>query len=226
MPKDLTLQKVLSILLRHIKLILLIALLATLIAFGYSNFFINPSYTASSLILVQNYNEEATTEATTSAYDSEEKVNVSDITASATLAANCVILFSNSPDMTSLMDGASVSISQVDESYFIRITATSTNAQTAANVANQLADQASVCFHERFTYGKVDTINTASTPSSPSSPNIPKNTLYGLVAGLVLGVLLSLFLEIIDTTIKPGDELEKMYKIPVFAEIVDFEKEG
>ena len=28
------------------------------------------------------------------------------------------------------------------------------------------------------------------------------------------------------TTIKPGDDLYKLYDIPVFAEIVDFEAEG
>ena len=38
--------------------------------------------------------------------------------------------------------------------------------------------------------------------------------------------IISFLLEIIDTTIKPGDDLYKMYEIPVFAEIVDFETEG
>ena len=42
----------------------------------------------------------------------------------------------------------------------------------------------------------------------------------------VLSLVISFLLEIIDTTIKPGDDLYKMYDIPVFAEIVDFETEG
>ena len=48
----------------------------------------------------------------------------------------------------------------------------------------------------------------------------------GLLAGLALGLAISFLLEIIDTTIKPGDDLYKIYEIPVFAEIVDFESEG
>lgn len=225
MPKDLTPQKIASMLLRHVKLIILIAVLATLISYGYSKFFIAPSYSASALILIQNYDEDSATQATTSPYNSG-RVNVSDISASATLAGNCVVLFSNSPDMTALMTGASVTIAQEDESNFIRITATSSNPQLSANVANQLAEQAPVCFADKFTYGKVDTIRSASAPTVPSAPDVNQNTMFGFLVGVILGVLLAFFLEIIDTTIKPGDDLAKLYKIPVFAEIVDFEKEG
>lgn len=226
MPKDLTPQKIISMLLRHVKLIILIAVLSTLITYGYSKFFITPSYSASALILIQNYDEDSAKQATTSPYYNTGRVNVGDISASATLAGNCVVLFSNSPDMTALMTGASVTIEQESESNFIRITATSSNPQLAANVANQLAEQAPVCFADKFTYGKVDTIRSATAPSEPSAPNVNQNTMFGFFVGLILGVLLAFFLEIIDTTIKPGDDLAKLYKLPVFAEIVDFEKEG
>ena len=74
--------------------------------------------------------------------------------------------------------------------------------------------------------GKVSKINSASVPASPSSPNVNQNTLYGLAIGFAIGILLSFMLEIIDTTLKPGDDISKMYNIPVFAEIVDFEKAG
>lgn len=221
MPKDLTPQKIVNMVLRHIKLIILVTILTTLITFGYSKFFISPTYSTSSLILVQNYDED-NTQPTTS---SSQRVVVSDISASSTLAGNCVVLFTNSPDMTSLMT-CSVNMETVEGSNFIKITTTDSNPQHAANVANQLADQAKVCFSSFYEYGKVSTIRTASPPSVPSAPNISKNTVYGLVIGLILGVLLAFFLEIIDTTIKPGDDLAKLYGLPVFAEIVDFEQEG
>lgn len=229
MPKDLTPQKIFYMLLRHLKLIFLITALVTLIVYGYSTFFITPVYSASSLILVHNYNEEATTRSTRY-YDANSvgRIAVSDIQQSATLASSCVILFSNMPEMTRLMSGASVDFEQVEESNFIRINASSSNPQVAANVANQLADQAPKCFEDMYGEGngKVNKITGASAPSSPSSPNVSQNTLYGLAIGFILGVLLAFMLEIIDTTLKPGDDLAKMYNIPVFAEIVDFEKAG
>ena len=50
--------------------------------------------------------------------------------------------------------------------------------------------------------------------------------LIGLAIGLVVSLIISFLLEIIDTTIKPDDDLYKQYEIPVFAEIIDFETEG
>lgn len=225
MPKDLTPQKIINMILRHVKLIVLVAILTTLISFGYSKFFITPSYTASALIHIQNFDQESATQETTTSY-SNGRVVVSDITASATLASHCVVLFTNSPDMVNLMNGASVNIEQVDELGFIEITATSSNAQNSANVANQLADEARNCFNSVFDEGKVSTIRSATAPGAPSAPDITRNTIYGLIIGLIVGVLLAFFLEIIDTTIKPGDDLAKLYGLPVFAEIVDFEQEG
>ena len=230
MPKDLTPQKILSMLLRHIKLIILVAALVTLIAYGYSSFFITPVYSASSLIMVQNYSEYYSTQPTTSynGYNTKGRIDSGNISASSTIAANCVILFSNSPDMTSLMTDATVDIEQVEEQNFIRFNASSANPQVAANVANQLAEQAPKTFASLYgkDKGRVDTITSAVAPTTPVSPNINQNTLIGLGIGLVLGILLAFFLEIIDTTLKPGDDLAKLYNIPVFAEIVDFEKEG
>ncbi|MBR2280089.1 MAG: hypothetical protein IJ903_04090 [Ruminococcus sp.] len=229
MPKDLTPRKIFYMLLRHIKLIFLITALVTLIAYGYSSFFITPVYSASSLILVQSYNEDVTPKST-KYYQATQpgRVAVSDIQQSASLASSCVILFENMPEMTALMSGASVTFEQIEESNFIKINANSSNPQVAANVANQLADQAPKCFADMYGKGngKVNKIKGATPPSAPSSPNVNQNTLYGLAIGLVLGVLLAFMLEIIDTTLKPGDDLTKMYNIPVFAEIVDFEKAG
>lgn len=229
MPKDLTPRKIFYMLLRHIKLIFLITALVTLIAYGYSSFFITPVYSASSLILIQSYNDGVTTKSTKYYQQTQPgRVAVSDIQQSASLASSCVILFENMPEMTALMSGASATFEQIEESNFIKINTSSSNPQVAANVANQLADQAPKCFSDMYGKGngKVSKIKGASAPSAPTSPNVNQNTLYGLAIGLVLGVLLSFMLEIIDTTLKPGDDLSKMYNIPVFAEIVDFEKAG
>ncbi len=228
MPKDLTPQKIIGMLLRHIKLIFLIAVLVTLIAYGYSTFFITPVYSASSTIHIwytkEDFNQYATQ--ATSVYGNR-RADTGGITASASLASNCVILFQQSPMMTQYFSSGSVSISQVSESNVIQFSVTSSNPKICSNVANQLADAAPECFESFFgDVGTVKTIRTATEPTSPISPNINRNTMIGAIIGFIIGVLLAFFLEIIDTTLKPGDDLAKLYGLPVFAEIVDFEKEG
>ena len=229
MKKQFTIADILKIFLQHIKLIIIVTLLGALLAFIYVTYFVTPMYSTSALILVQNGNsfESDINTANKNNTLSGEKVNTSDITSSQMLANTCSTLFTVDPDMKSIISGATINISVVEDSYFLRISSTSSDPHTAANIANLVANTAPQVFKKYFgDAGKVDTVEEANVPSSPSSPNKPKYVLIGLIAGLVLSLVISFLLEIIDTTIKPGDDLYKMYDIPVFAEIVDFETEG
>ena len=228
MKKQITITDLLKIFLQHIKLIIIVTLLGGLLAFLYVTYLVTPMYSTSALILVQNGNtfESDINKANNSTLNGE-KVNTNDITSSQMLANTCSTLFTVDPDMKSIISGASISISVVEDSYFLRISSTSSDPHTAANIANLVANTAPQVFKKYFgDAGKVDTVEEANVPSSPSSPNKPRYVLIGLLAGLVLSLVISFLLEIIDTTIKPGDDLYKMYDIPVFAEIVDFETEG
>lgn len=228
MKKQITIGDLLKIFLQHIKLIIIVTLLGGLLAFLYVTYLVTPMYSTSALILVQNGNTfESDINAANNSSLNGEKVNTNDITSSQMLANTCSTLFTVDPDMKSIISGASISISVVEDSYFLRISSTSSDPHTAANIANLVANTAPQVFKKYFgDAGKVDTVEEANVPSSPSSPNKPKYVLIGLLIGLVLSLVISFLLEIIDTTIKPGDDLYKMYDIPVFAEIVDFETEG
>lgn len=229
MKKQITIADLLKIFLQHIRLIIIVTLVGGLVAFFYVTYFVTPMYTTSALIIVQNGNtfEADINSSTNSKTMTGEKVNMSDISSSQTLANTCSTLFTVDPDMKSIISGASISISVVEGSYFLRIDSTSSDPHTAANIANLVANTAPQVFKKYFgDAGKVDTVEEAGVPSSPSSPDKLKYVLIGLLVGLVVSLLISFLLEIIDTTIKPGDDLYKMYEIPVFAEIVDFEVEG
>lgn len=225
MSKQITISDLLKIFLAHIKLIILLVILGGVIAYSYVSFLVTPTYSTSSLILVQN----------SSSFDSDiaknqtgndGRVNINDITSSVTLANTCATLFTVAPEMKGVISGASVSITPIEDSYFLRVTAVSSDPHTAANVANTVADKAHDVYKDYFDAGKAEAVEYADVPSSPSSPNKMRFLIIGLLVGLVLGLVISFLLEIIDTTIKPGDDLYKQYDIPVFAEIIDFEAEG
>ncbi len=226
MTKQLTISDLLRMFFQHIKLIIVITLLGAIAAFVYVSYFVTPVYSTSALILVQNGNSFETDYSQSNSL-SGEKVNMNDINSSVMLANTCSTLFTVDPQMKSIISGASISISVVEDSYFLRINSTSSDPHTAANIANLVASTAPEVFKKYFKdAGRVDTVEEASVPSAPSSPNKSRFLLIGLLAGLVLGCGIAFLIEIIDTTIKPGDDLYKQYNIPVFAEIVDFETEG
>lgn len=228
MKKQLTIADLLKMFLQHIKLIIIVTILGAVLAFLYVTYMVTPMYSTSALILVQNGNSFETDISSSSSKSlSGEKVNMNDISSSQMLANTCSTLFTVDPDMKSIISGASISISVVEDSYFLRISSTSSDPHTAANIANLVANTAPQVFKKYFgDAGKVDTVEEANVPSSPSSPNRSRYVLIGLLVGLVLSLVISFLIEIIDTTIKPGDDLYKLYDIPVFAEIVDFESEG
>ena len=224
--KAITIGDLLKMFLQHIKLIIILSLLCTVLAFLYVSYMVTPIYSTSALILVQNGSTFESDYSTSSSLNGE-KVNTNDITSSVLLANTCSTLFTVDPDMKSLISGASISISAVEESYFLRISSTSADPHTAANIANLVANTAPAVFKKYFgDAGKVAKVDDASVPSAPSSPSTKRYTLVGFLGGLVIALVISFLLEIIDTTIKPGDDLYKQYEIPVFAEIVDFEAEG
>lgn len=226
MSKQITISDLLKIFLQHIRLIIILTVLGTVLAYLYVSYMVTPIYSTSALILVQN-GSTFESDYSTSTTLNGEKVNTNDITSSVLLANTCSTLFTVDPDMKSLISGASVSIAAVEDSYFLRITSSSADPHTAANIANLVANTAPSVFKKYFgDAGKVDTVDEAAVPSSPSSPNKMRYTLMGLMAGLIISLVVSFLLEVIDTTIKPGDDLYKQYEIPVFAEIVDFEAEG
>ena len=227
MVKQITISDLLKMFLNHIKLIIIVTLLGTLIAFLYVTYLVTPMYTTSALILVQNGNSFEEEGSSSSAALNGDKVNMNDINSSVMLANTCSTLFTVDPTMKSIISGASVSISVVEDSYFLRITSTSSDPHTAANIANLVANTAPEVFKKYFgDGGKVDTVDVAQVPSSPSSPQKSKYILIGALIGLVLSLIISFLIEIVDTTIKPGDDLYKQYDIPVFAEIIDFDQEG
>ncbi len=231
MTKQISIADLLQMFLQHIKLIIVVTLVGALLAFLYVSYMVTPMYTTNALILVQNSSSFDASSISSGNNNNNnfngEKVNMQDISSSVTLANTCATLFTVDPDMKSIISGADVTISVIEDSYFLRITSTSSDPHTAANIANQVAKTAPQVFRKYFQdAGKVDTVDEANVPSSPSSPNKQRYVLIGLLIGLVLSLAISFLLEIIDTTIKPGDDLYKQYNIPVFAEIIDFETEG
>ena len=50
--------------------------------------------------------------------------------------------------------------------------------------------------------------------------------MIGLAVGFVIAAAIAFLLELVDTTVKYDDDLFKLYEIPVFGEILDFNQVG
>ena len=126
-------------------------------------------------------------------------------------------------EITQLYDGCTVNMAVNENTFYVTITVDGTDPVQCANVANQISETCINVYPKYFDYGQIGIIRTAKEPTAPYSPDKFKNTLIGAAIGLVLACVISILLELIDTTIKPDEDLSEIYKVPVFAEIPDFE---
>ena len=220
MPKNITIQKIIGVLLHRLKFILLATLLMGILFFLYSKFIITPMYSTSAMIYVQNYNGDSASN------KENNKIYSSDISGSSNLAKICVTLFQNSDEITSLYDDCYVNISVNESTFFITISVSGDDPQKCANVANQVADKCKTVFDKYLKYGTIGNIREAKVPTNPYEPSNLKNTLLGLLVGLAASCVIAILLELIDTTIKSDDDIQEIYGLPVFAEIPDFETQG
>lgn len=62
-------------------------------------------------------------------------------------------------------------------------------------------------------------VQPASPPHTPSSPKTTRNVILGVFVGIVLGIMLAALLDRLDQRISDGDDFERIYGLPVLAEI-------
>ena len=237
MPGNITIQKILAILLHRIVFILAAAAVMGLLFFLYSSIIVKPMYSTSAMIFVQNYDKAKTSnQDSTKPTDAQngsnsnssnnaqaKKIFSSDISGSSSLAGICVTLFQNSDEITALYDGCSVTMEVTEETFYITITVNGNDPQKCANVANQISEKCIEVYSKHFDYGQIGIIRTAKEPGAPVSPDKMRSALIGAAIGLILACVISILLELVDTTIKPDEDLSEIYKVPVFAEIPDFD---
>ena len=156
MGKNVTVQRILMILLHRLHLIIASGLIFALLFFMYSSFIIKPTYSTSAMIFIQNYNKSSAQKGTEPASqpasqpattprnggqndavqnnnEVAQKIFSSDISGSANLAKICVTFFQNSDEISSLYNGCKVGFSVEPETFYITINVSGSDPQKCAN---------------------------------------------------------------------------------------------
>lgn len=234
---EIDLLKLAGVLWKKILVILLVALIGATVAFGYTFFFITPTYKATVSLYVNN--------SSFSVGASNFTISGAELSTSNRLVTTYIFVLRSRTTLEDVIAKAGlrysagglsgmITATPVADTAAFNVTVTSTSPTEAELIANTIATVLPDRISEIVDGSSVRVVDYAIVPSARSSPSFTTNTLIGLAIGAVLaiGLIVLKFLidERNDVVIHSADELRAMYPdITVLALIPDMrlsEKKG
>lgn len=229
--KSFDMKSLISLCLSKWKFITIFTICATLLAGVGTAVLITKKYTASAQLYVQNKTVD-------SEGNTQSNITSSDMSASNQLVTVCQDIFTSDRmlnivsetllkehnwEMTNSQLRSSILISSKNQNSVMTVSVTTKDPNLSKDIASIVSYNADKVYKDIVKIGSVEIVTDAVVPSGASSPNVKKNTLLGFVAGMVLACAAVIIKDLLDTKVKPSDDLNELYGIPVFAEIMDFE---
>ena len=220
MDKIFTVNNILDIFMRRLWLIVILICIGGGIAFSYSQYILPKKYTSSVTLYVYNQTD-------------GRQMNVNDISFSSRLVDTYMIVLKSNTVLEKISDkikeqnldysassiGSMISSEAVNETEVFRISVTCYNKEDAKTIADAIAEIAPDEIIRVVKAGSVEIVDSAKLAKTYSSPNIPKNTIVGILLGLISACVLALLLELMNTTVKSRENLMEEHKYPVLAVI-------
>lgn len=228
--KNITIEYLVTLLIRRLLLILLTAVVFAAAAFGYCKFVEDPVYQANSQIVVSN--GAVIIESALGTDDS--KINGNDIQSSFYLADVCVGLLQTQDFYKQLSEklegkysytqlGGLVSVTTKEEDdLFIRISVKHTSPEEAKKIANTMVAMAPDYIKEFMPLAKIMITATADR-TSKVSPRTTMNTIVFFLVGFAVAYLISMIVDLNDKTIKGVADFSENYKLPVLGAVPKFD---
>ena len=211
--------------------ILLIVLIFMIIGFIYTMVFVTPKYQSSTtLLLVQaDKQQENATNA---------EITATDITLNSKLVSTYSELIKSKSVIRTVISNLNmqldedtvrnnVSVTSVKDTEIIEITVTNTNPSYAEKIANEIAKVFTQKVAEIYNINNVNVVDEAEVETNPYNINHIKDVTIFAFIGLVVAAIYVLLSNMLDTTIKTQEDVEKLFKLPVLANIplYDYENE-
>ena len=205
--------------------ILLIILIFIVIGIIYTVGFVTPMYSSSTTLLLAGSDKSSSTNTTAT-----DSITTSDITINSKLVATYSELVKSKNVLRQVISNLginvneanlrqNVSVSSVKDTELIEITVSNENAGYSAKIANEIAKVFTEKVGEIYNINNVHVVDEAEVSSSPSNVNHAKDIVIFAFIGAVIAIMYVLIANMLDTTVKTQQDIEKLTKCPVLASI-------
>ena len=214
--------------------IILIVLIFVVVGIIYTVGFTTPMYSSSTTLVL------AGTESSSTENQTAETITTADLTINSKLVATYSELVKSKNILGQVISNLGINVDEeelrnnvkvtsVEDTELIEITVLNRNAEYAARIANEIAN----VFKERiageiYKINNVYIVDEAKVEAEPANINHMKDITIFAFIGIVIAAMYVLIANMLDTTIKTQEDIEKAIKVPVLASIpmynVDMEK--
>lgn len=201
--------------------IIMIVISFLILGYVYTLEFVTPIYTSSiTMVLVSSNKDE----------ESNSTITTSDITLNSKLVSTYNKLVKSKNVLKEVISDLDISMSEenlrkdisvesLKNTELIRISVKNENNELAAKIANRIAIVFKEKVKEMYNIDNIEFMGEANIPKIPSNANHKKDIMIFGIVGLIFSVTYMFIVNMIDTTIKGTDMIEKEYELPVLASI-------
>ena len=199
---------------RRAWIIVLAALIAGAISFGFTRLFVTPQYEAGVKMYVNN--------SSISVGGTSFSISASELTAAQGLVNTYIVILNSRVTLTDVIETAEldrtyeelsgmISAEAVNGTEIFEVKITSDDPAEAAKIANTIALVLPKQIGMIIEGSDVRVVDWAVEPTSSSSPSYMKNTLLGMIIGALVSVTAIVFLELMDDKIRSEDYISRVY---------------
>lgn len=208
--------------------IILIVLIFAVIGIIYTVGFVNPEYTSSTTLVLARSNQEEQSQ--TSGNTTANSITTTDITLNSNLVPTYSVIVKSKDVLGQVISNLgidisweelsnNVTVSAVEDTEVIEISITNADPANATKIANEIAKVFTDKVSDIFNISNVYVLDEAEAPNGPSNINHTRDVIIFAFIGLVIAVMYVLIANMLDTTIKSADDIERQFKLPVLASI-------
>ena len=116
---------------------------------------------------------------------------------------------------------ASISMNNPTDTRILNVSVTNSNPELAKEIVDELASVASAYIGDKMEVIPPKIIEKAELPTVKTSPSLAKNTMLGLLLGLILSAGIVVVITVMNDSIKTEDDIEKYLGISTLAVVPD-----
>ena len=209
---------------KKVQIILIVAIFVV-IGIIYTIGFVTPVYTSTTTLVLAGQTSDNTATNTTS-----DTITSTDLTLNSKLVGTYSKLVTSDKVVRQVISNLgidvdvedlkkNITVTSVEDTELIEISVTNENPTYAMQIANETVELFKEQVAEIYNINNVHVVDAAEEEKVPSNVNHTKDVILFAFIGIVVAVIYVLIANMLDTTIKSREEVEKLYKVPVLAEI-------